>query len=55
MSQDFQSDDEDEARDRLANIKVERKVTNPKKVYENRETFVFRRQQPQAPNPVNKV
>jgi hypothetical protein len=54
-SQEFQSDDEDEATDRLANIKVGQKVTNPKKVDENRENFVPRRQQPQAPNPANKV
>jgi hypothetical protein len=39
----------------LANIKVERKVTNPKKGDENRKNFVPRRQQPQAPNPANKV
>jgi hypothetical protein len=54
-SQDFQSDDEDEARDRLANIKVERKATNPKKVDENCEKFVPRRQAPQAKNPAIKV
>jgi hypothetical protein len=55
QSQQFQSDDEDETRDGLANIKVERKVTSPKKVDENREKFVPRRQEPQAPNPANKV
>jgi exodeoxyribonuclease-3 len=54
-SQEFQSDDEDEVRDRLANVKVERKVTNPKKVDESREKFVPRRQAPQTPNPANKV
>jgi hypothetical protein len=53
-SQYCQSDDEEDVRKRLANIKVERKLTNAKKVDENREKFVPRRQPP-ATNPAKKV
>jgi hypothetical protein len=34
-SQDYQSDNEGSVREKLANIKVERKLTYPKKVDEN--------------------